>query len=54
MTQYAESILEWFKSTNFYDYFNWLLSQPSSDITGILLVGLVLVVSIVIVVVVMK
>jgi hypothetical protein len=47
--EYAERIMEWFKSTNFYDYFNWLLSQPSSDVSGIILVGVVLIVAIVII-----
>jgi ABC-type phosphate transport system auxiliary subunit len=54
MQECANSILNWFKSTNFYDYFNWLLSQPSSDVSGIMLVGVVLIVAIVIVVVVVK
>jgi hypothetical protein len=52
--EYANFILDWFRSTNFYDYFNWLLSQPSSDVSGIILVGAVLVVAIIVVVVVVK
>jgi hypothetical protein len=51
---YAESILDWFRSTNFFDYWNWLLSQPSSDTTAILIVGGVLLVSVIIVVVMAK
>jgi hypothetical protein len=54
MIEYFEALLNWFKSTNFFDYFNWLLSQPSSDATAILIVGGVLLVSVVIVVVVVK
>jgi tetrahydromethanopterin S-methyltransferase subunit E len=48
--QYLENILAWFKSTNFYDYWNWLLSSPSSDISGIVILFGVLIVAIVIIV----
>jgi hypothetical protein len=54
MTEYAEALINWFRSTNFFDYWNWLLSQPSSDTTAILIVGGVLLVSVIIVAVVAK
>jgi hypothetical protein len=47
----AENITEWFKSQAFYDYFNWLLAQPSADYTGVLLVIGVIVAGLLIVVV---
>jgi hypothetical protein len=48
MIEFAENKLEWFKSTEFYDYFNWLLAQPSSDLSGVVIVGGVLVVVIIV------
>jgi len=41
-----DNILAWFKSTNFYDYWDWLLMQPTSDTSGIIITGVVLVVGI--------
>lgn len=50
MQNFAESILEWIKTQRWFDYFNWLLAQPSSEATGIIMVVAVLVVAVVIVV----
>lgn len=47
----AENIMAWLKSQPVFDYFNWLLMQPSADYTGVLIVLGVIVVAILIVVV---
>jgi len=47
----SENIMAWFKSQAFFEYFNWLLMQPSADYTGVLIVLGVIVVGILIVVV---
>jgi hypothetical protein len=43
--------MAWLKSQPVFDYFNWLLMQPSADYTGVLIVLGVIVVAILIVVV---
>jgi hypothetical protein len=47
----SESVLLWFKEQAFFEYFNWYLSQPSGDYTGVLIVFGVIVVGLLIVVV---
>jgi hypothetical protein len=50
LLDWSNNILKWFESTQFYEYFNWYLSQPSNDSVGVVIVIVVLVICAVMVV----
>ncbi len=47
---FAEAIKEWLITQPWYDYFNWLLAQPTSESSGIYLVIGVIIVGIILLV----